>query len=563
MVRDAAAELDACAVCGSAAPDPGCWLCGPRWLRRLAADWEAEQARVAAERAVEDARVIQVMETFAAAESRVGLLSRYVERYAAAVADYEAGRAYQVELVADAMAREAAARGTRRGRPSVAAEVAAVLAVDGDPRIGRPALPGRDHTAELVGCSTRAVTRAWEALESVGWCRRVRQGGSLPLARRAELGRSMDRAEFQVRLLIAEDCAGHGPHVAAAAAVYAGLLARVAGLLAEAQAELAELRRAHGGRQEPGEVARRARLRHVVRQALSAPRLATAVRQAAQEEAGNFVSPSGGLQVSTEGSGSYWGLFSSENSPQSGHLQVRPIGRDGVSGASPTIQARDDLEWGCRRPQRPQRPRQVCVSGRSSRRQARRPEWAGWAYQVAAELRHIWDHLDGEPIHRIAATLGGRLADRHPDGPWTADRLVDVVEAGRSGVRLLDAPQRRLAYLRSLLDGLPDRYRRPDRVEAVRRAVVRDQAAELAARRTERAAGLAAQEAAARTAGSPTGRVARRVALYLARPVAVSSEACVGGCGTTGPDIQARTIGHRQVPLCGDCHHLLADTGQD
>jgi hypothetical protein len=548
------AELDACEACGSPDPDASCWLCGPRWLRELDADWEAEQARAAAERAAEDARVIQVMEAFADVEARAALLARYVERFAAALADYEAGRAYAVELVADAIAREAAARGTRRGRPSSAADVAAVLAVDGDPRIGRHALPGRDHTAELVGCSTRAVTRAWEALEAAGWCRRVRQGGSLPLARRAELGRSMDRAEFQLRLLIAEDCAGHGPHMAAAAAVYAALLARTAEMLAEAQAELDALRRAHGGRQEPGEVARRARLRYVVRQALSAPRLATTVHQE-----GNFVSPSGGLQVSTEGSGLTWGLSSPEKSHQSGHLLVRPAGRDGFSGASPTIRgrARDDL--GCPRPPHPQRPRTLGVSGRGSRRQARRPEWAAWAYRVAAELRHVWDFLDGEPIHRLAATLGGRLAPRHPDGPWTAERLVDVAEAGRSGMRLLAAPQRRLAYLRSLLDELPDRYRRPDRVAAERRTVVRDQAAALTARRAERAAEHAAQDAAARTTGSDRGRVARRVALYLARPVTVAGEACVGGCGITGPTVEARTIGRRTVPLCGPCWHVVRE----
>jgi hypothetical protein len=543
-------EADPCEACGCVDPDASCWLCGPVWLAELRQRFEEDQAAAAREArmAAEESRALLAQERaeIAAAEARVAWLTDWTQKLTRAVSEYEQGRGYVVELVAEALYGAGVGRETRRGRPSALAAVALVMAADRDPRTGGTTLPGRDVVAEIAGCSPRAVTSAWQGLERQGWLRRVRRGGLVSLDRRASTGRVMDRAEFRVRLLVAEDCAHHGPHMPAAAALAAALLARTADLLARAQAELDGLRRRYGGRRTPApaDVVRRVRLRHAVRAALTGPNVSR-----------NFCTSSGGTSVSTEGSGLVLTLGSSspvksDHPDNSGH---RPIGREGLAGASPTSRGRDDLEvWGCRPAQRPQRPRALSAPRRRPRR---RPAWMDWALPLAYQLRAMWDHLNGVPVVRIAATLGGHLAPTGPDGdPWTAERLADLAESGRDGLPVMPEPRYRLAYLRSLLDGLPERYRRA---------------------RSGKSAGQAPQGRAAREhqdhAAAPAGPVvgsdsrprtlARRLALYLARPVTVSPGTCLAGC--TGPDVAPRPYGRRHVPLCGPCAAVLDTADQD
>ncbi|MGH3813449.1 MAG: hypothetical protein ACRDUV_13505, partial [Pseudonocardiaceae bacterium] len=334
-----------------------------------------------------------------------------------------------------------------------------------------------------------------------------------------------------------------------AAAVLEQLLARVAGLLQAAESDLEAL----AGRPQADVLARRAQLRSAMRQALALPGSASPVDSA--PGAPNICTPSGGTNGEYVSTCSYLGLPPSQKIVHSGHgLELRPVGRDGLAGASPTSQGSGDLAWGCVPPPRPQRPRTPGVKRSRSRRA--QPKWASWAYRVARELRHVWDFLDGEPIARVAATLGGRLAPEAPDGQeWTANRLSDLVHQERDGKRLLVAPQRRLAYLRDLLDTLPAQCRRADRVTDQRRAEARQHAAVVAQRRGERDQERAAQAVAAATASTDRGRVARRVALYLARPVAAAAGVCIGCADTSG--VQPRDFGKRQVPLCGGCWPAL------
>ena len=229
-----------CVACGEPEPVPECWLCSYSWIAAARVEHKlAEEAQVAAVE-TEFARIRERT----AAERRVEELTAWIERLRSTLEAYAAGRGQgrAVELVADLLAREAAARTSSRGRPSALAQVGAVLAVDSDWRSGRRALPGRGRTALLAGCSERAVSSAWKRGEALGWSVRTRQGRRLTLVERVDLGRWNDRAEFDLAPLHRGDATARAAFVPAALGVLGELLQHALGLWEQAQADLDELR---------------------------------------------------------------------------------------------------------------------------------------------------------------------------------------------------------------------------------------------------------------------------------------------------------------------------------
>jgi hypothetical protein len=425
-----------------------------------------------------------------------------------------------VELLADALARLAAARTSARGRPPVVPRLAAgVLAVDSDKRSGRRALPGRERTAWLIGHSDRAVYDAHQLLtsEPVGWARRTRVGGRNSLQRRIETGRPNDRGEFDLAPLTRSpiDPAVRAAHVPAALAVLGQLLEHAQGLLDAAQAELDGLHAPAGRVPDWGDQARRARDRQATRRVLAA----TTTPEAAAKIARNYCRPHTVSKGECVSSRPYWGLsFSRRIVIHSRRYRagLPAAGRreDGAS-RSPTRGGSAGLERYGPSPARPcppplDRPRTPYGAGSTSRpsRVRVRPSWADWAYDLARDLIGRLPWLGGVRLPAVAATLGARL------GPaWTATAVLAWLAEARARP-LLDDPDDPLAYLAAVLDQaltvedlVPPH---PARAHTEHRQRLAEQAAET--RRAEQARLRA--ELDARDAGAAASTGAGRAALH-------------------------------------------------
>ncbi|MGC9670982.1 hypothetical protein ACNTMW_31095 [Planosporangium sp. 12N6] len=432
----------ACQACGAPEPVPDCWLCGYSWLAEARAQFERDQAAAAAAEAAECARIAARTE----AEAWVADVAGWVERLQATLTAYVAGggRGRAVELVADLLARQAAARSSARGRPSVLARVGAVLAVDSDWRSGRRAMPGRERTAELAGCSARAVSSAWRQAEALGWATRTGTGGRLSLAERVATGRANSRSQWDLAPLHRGDPTAREGHLQTALELLGELLEHALDVLGRAQGTLDELRARTGRWTDWPERARRARLRQAVAQTRT--RITTLMTA---DQATNICTPHMVSTGMSTCSCSYWGLrFSPHIMIHSERCAVRPRGGRGKIGASrsTTRGGRRDLDGASgRRSPRLTRPRTPDRWGR--RPQPRpRPAWACWATHLARELVKLWPWLARVPRPRVVATLGARLG---PD--WTATTLARWVTDQRARPVLAD-PVAPLAYLRALLD---------------------------------------------------------------------------------------------------------------
>ncbi len=491
---------EGCGACGSAHPVPECWLCGWSHLAAARAAQEAVDAAEAAREAERFALLAEVTE----AEGRVDELAGWVARLRAVVDGYPAGsgRSRAVELLADLLARDAAARSTARGRPGALARVAGVLAVDADWRSGRRAMPGRARSAELAGCTERAVTAAWSRAAGLGWAVRTEAGRRLSLAERVETGRAQDRACYDLVPLHRGDPAGRAGYVPAALAVLADLVEHAAALLAAAQEHLDGLRARAGGWVERPEAARRDELRAAV--ATSVERVRAAVR--APIDGGNLFPPHMVSQGEYLSSCSYRGLaFSPPIAPLAS--QGRRSRREKRASRSSTTEGRA-VRPGCGGSPRAQRPRPGQAVSAGPRARRARPQWAGWAYDLARAVQGRWVWLAGVPRARVAATLGAALG---PD--WTAEALDAWVRRARSRPLLVE-PRDPLAYLRAVLEDAltgPDapphpaaRHTRHQRVLAAMQAAVqrerRDQARAAEAEQAQAAARPGARSAAAEAA---------------------------------------------------------------
>lgn len=535
--RRAAAELRAavdvvddadraCAACGEPDPSPTCWLCGYSWLAAARAAFERDQA---AEAAAVEQRFVLLAER-AGADDWVAELAAWVDRLRTTVESYAAGggRGRAVELLADLLARDAAARVSRRGRPSMLPRVAGVLAVDADYRSGRRALPGRARSAELADCTPRAVTAAWARCEALGWAVRTRQGRRLSLAQRTELGRYNDRAEFDLAP-VHRDPAARAPYVPLALLVLDELLQHALALLAAAQDDVDALVARTAGVVDHAALARRVQLRQAAERAREV--LLTDVESiaAAQIETGNFFPPRLASQ------GEYLSSCLSRGFAQPPSIAHSAPGGPsrGKIGAS-----RSPAEGVPRSVRRPRPIERACAPLRRTRPA---PQWAGWAYDLARAAQRAWKWLQAAPTPRVAATLGSRL------GPgWTMPDLLDWIRQSRGGRELLDAPNRPLGYLRSLLDESltgdaepPHPARRydahRDQVAAACRRDVVDQAAAVATARDAARAEWHSREQArqAERAGPGTGRHA---ALAAARAAARGDHAAARAIAAT--DVQ-------------------------
>lgn len=505
-------EAPVCAACGAEEPSPSCWLCGYSWLAQVRADHEHAQALEAA--AVE-ARFAQLAQR-AEAEARVAALAGWVDRLQVTVSAYAAGggRGRAVELLADVLSREAGARGCRRGRPSRLARVAAVLAVDSDWRTGRRALPGRERSAQLAGCTTRTVTDCWARAEALGWATRTHHGRRLSLAERTELGRCNDRAQFDLAAVHHGDPAVRAPYIPVALLVLDDLLQHALVLLAAAQDDLDDLDARTSGVVDHAALARRAQLRHAA--AAARDTLLTDVEAIAtrQIETGIFFPPRSASQ------GEYLSSCLSRGfgCPPSTHPTSAgdPSRGNGGASRSPTRGG-----GGAQRVARPRTHQSECANPR----RRPRPDWHDWAYPLARAAQRVWEWLRGVPLPRVAATLGARL------GPaWTIETLLETVDRSRGGRELLDAPDRPLGYLVALLDAAltgghepPHPARRHDEhrqtVADTRRRDVVDQAAAAATARTATRAEWAVREQAHRAERSGPGH-GRHATLAAARAAA-------------------------------------------
>lgn len=550
-----------CAVCGAAAPTPECWLCGWSWLADVRAAYEAELATQAAVEAARFAAIAAVAE----AERRVDELTGWVERLRAVLDGYPVGRSQgrAVELLADALARDAAARATRRGRPPTETRrVWAVLAVDADWRSGRRGMPGRSRTAELAGCAVRVVTAAWARAEAIGWATRTQQGRRLTLAERTTLGRARQRAEFDLAFLHR----GHGDPVAragwvpAALAILADLLDYALTLHRQAVEALDEARGRAGGWTEYPEMVRRAQLRRAVADSVARTR----DRIHAADIDGNFRSPhTVSLGVSVYSCLSRGLVFSPP-------IMVPPAGggrrtrRRQIGASRSSTKGRGD-----RRPAGPhslQHPRTTQGSGDTSQPARRRPAWAEWAYELARAVRARWAWLRLAPLPRVAAALGSRLG---PD--WTAEALVRWIESVRRQP-VLTHPHAPVAYLCAVLDEALASPIPPPHPAAAHTAHQREQAAAQAAQlRARQAAGRAAAADQARRAVPAHTNAAvqalrarwqagHQAAAHLPlaqveMPSPAIEHACQGGCGAYGTHVEIRTDpwSGRHRPLCPSC----------
>ncbi|MEU6077589.1 hypothetical protein [Micromonospora sp. NPDC047074] len=434
---------EGCAACGEWEPSPACWLCGYSWLaairEQFAQEQEAEQATavavVEAERAAVAARFGQLVEV-TEAEDRVAELTAWVQRLREVIEAFAGGRrrGHAVVHLADLLARQDATRGSRRGRPSVLARVAGVLAVDANARITRP---GRLRTAELAGCQPRTVTGCWARAEALEWMERTVQGGKLSLEERTRLGRTYDRAEFDLAPLGGRERAvAREPYLPVALLVIEGLLAHAVALLEAAQDDVDALHTRTGAVMDMAAMARRAQLRQAV-----ATARATAIEGAEDlaRHALNICHP----RAASQGMSVYsWLVFRGETPPSITHPRSVGPSRGGkrASRSSPTTEGRQ----GSRSVRRPRPIEGACGASQRSRPA---PKWSGWAYDLARAAQRAFEWLQAAPTPRVAATLGARLG---PD--WTMPVLLDWIGQSRGGRELLDLPDRPLGYLRRLLD---------------------------------------------------------------------------------------------------------------
>jgi hypothetical protein len=453
---------EGCVACGEVDPVPTCWLCGYSWLAQARVDHEHAQALEAAAMAARFAHLAEATH----AQERVDELTAWIDRLTETLTAFHAGDSWgrPVWLLADLLARDAAARTSRRGRRSALARVGAVLAVDADRRSGRRAMPGRAATAELVGCgdSTRPVTDAWRRAQALGWCVRVEQGRRLSYAERCATGRAQARAVFDIAPVHRGDQAAQAAHVPAALEILAGLLEHAHGLLTTAQAHLDDLQASAGGWVDYPEQIRRQKLRRAV----------TAARDHARDQAANFRTPHTVSQAMSVYSSLSRGLLISPPIASTPSVVGRRSRRkDGASRSSTTAGA----ARGCARPSRGQRPRPAQELRGASRPHRARPEWSSWAYELARAVQARWVWLRPTSLPRVAATLGATL------GPeWTAEALDAWVRRARSRP-LLATPDSPVSYLRAVLEDAltgPVAPPYPARRHAEhRRAVVADQAA--------------------------------------------------------------------------------------
>ncbi|MGY4900057.1 hypothetical protein ACWEEK_31320 [Micromonospora aurantiaca (nom. illeg.)] len=508
-----AAALDvvdpACAACGEPDPSPACWLCGYSWLAEQRATFERDQAAAAA--AVE-ARFAQLAER-TRAEQTVAELTAWVDRLRTTIEQCATGGRHEraVHLLADVLAREAAARVSSRGRRSKLALVCGVLAVDQAARITRP---GRARTAELAGVTERTVTDCWARAEALEWMRRTVQGRRLSFEARCATGRTYDRAEFDLAHLGGpERAAARAPYLPVALLVLDDLLARALVLLEAAHDDVDAHAARAGELTDHAALARRAQLRAAV--AAARDTALTGAELIASAQLGNFFPPRVAPQGEYFSSCLFRGLVQPPKiaPPASG---VPSRGEGGASRSS-TREGR-----GAHRVARPRTRQGQCANPRRPRP---RPDWHGWAYDLARAAQRTWEWLEAAPLPRVAATLGSRLG---PD--WTIEALLDVVGRARGGRELLAAPDRPLGYLVALLDAAltgeaepPHPARRRERhlqeTAAARRRDVVDQAAAVATARDAARAEWAAREQArqAERAGPGAGRHA---ALAAARAAA-------------------------------------------
>lgn len=476
---DVANDVDqGCAACGEPEPSPTCWLCGYSWLADARRAAELDQAAV-------EQRFAAVAEP-TVAEARVAELAAWVERLRTTVESYavRGRRGRAVELLADLLARDAAGRTGRRGRPSMLARVAAVVAVDADFRTGQRALPGRERCAELAGCTPRAVTSAWARAETLEWAVRTRQGRRLTLTERIQLGRCNDRAEFDLAPLHRGDPAVRAPYVPVALLVLDELLQHALALLETAQDDLDRLTARTDGLVDAADMARRTQLRLAVAAARETVLADVESIATSQIETGNFFPPRSATRSE---------YVSTCLSRGFGHSPLIAPSRDWNRQSREEIGAsRSPGRADGSRSRRVERPRSPQRPGGGSQPGRPRPQWSGWAYELARALQTRWTWLASSSLPRIAATLGPRLG---PD--WTADELVRHI--GRARHRpVLETPNRPLAYLRTVLDeSLAGGIAPP--VEAAahtahRREQVARQGAELRERQALRRAEWAARE---------------------------------------------------------------------
>ncbi|WP_245666086.1 hypothetical protein [Micromonospora sediminicola] len=504
-----AAALDdvapACAACGEPDPSPACWLCGYSWLAEQRARFAADQAAAAA--AVEHRFAVLAERT--RAEQTVAELTGWVDRLRTTIEQCATGGRHEraVHLLADVLAREAAARSSSRGRRSKLALVCGVLAVDQAARITRP---GRARTAELAGVTERTVTDCWARAEALEWMRRTVQGRRLSFEQRCATGRTYDRAEFDLAHLAPERAAARAAYLPVALLVLDELLAHALVLLEAAHDDVDAHAARAGELTDHAALARRAQLRAAVAQARDTA--LTGAELIATAHLGNFFPPRVAPQGEYFSSCLFRGLVQPPKIayPASGGPSR---GEDGAS-RSPTEGGR-----GAHRVARPRTRQGQCPN---PRRPQARPEWHGWAYPLAQGIQRALEWLEGVPLPRVAAAIGARLG---PD--WTAEAIVEAIGRSRGGRELLDAPQRPLGYLVALLEAAltgehepPHLARRREQhvqeVAAARRRDVVDQAAVAAAGLATARAGWSARDDAAAAERAGAG-AARRAALAAAR----------------------------------------------
>ncbi|MEU0155548.1 hypothetical protein [Micromonospora fulviviridis] len=454
-----------CAACGEPEPVPTCWLCGYSWLAQARVDHEHAVALEAAATAARFAQLAEVAE----ARERVDALTAWTNRLTETVTAFGNGDSWgrPVWLLADALARDATARTSRRGRRSALGRVCAVLAVNADRRSGRRAMPGRAETAELAGCdSTRPVTDAWRRAESLGWCTRTEQGRRLSYAERCATGRAQARATFDITPLHCgplhhSDRAAQTAYLADALDILAGLLGHARRLLAAAQESVDALDARAGGWVDYREQVRRRQMRQAV----------AVVRDQARHQATNFRTPHMVSSAMSVYSCLFRGLLISPSIASAPSKDRQSRRKDGASRSS-TMSA---AGRGPARSHAVQRPRPAQGPGGASRPARPRPEWAEWAYDLARAVQARWVWLRSAPLPRVAATLGAALG---PD--WTAEALDTWVRQARARP-LLAEPRNPVAYLLAVLKDaltgpaappLPARY-----YTEHRRAMVSEQAA--------------------------------------------------------------------------------------
>jgi hypothetical protein len=446
-----------CPACEQLQASPDCWLCGYTWLRRVQQDHEAEQAALAAATEAEFTRIAAITEI----ELRVSWLEGVLKRAQAAIEAYAVGgsRGRPIELLADLMARHAAARTTLRGRPGALVQVAAVMALDSDWRSGKRSMFGRRETALVAGCSTRAVTDAWALAVALEWAERTVLGGKLSKEERMELGRSNNRSVYDLVQLHTStvDPDVRAAWVPLALDAYADLCATIADLISAAYDDLDGLHAHSGARPDPAAMVHRARLRQAADAAMAAA--VTAVDRAATtaDHRMNFFPPrlaSNGECFSSLSLGveETTGLSSPATAPD-GAVAGRPDGRR-KCGASRSSTGDGVVDLRSGRSQPVEQPKPLQAQRPASPRPRRRPKWLGWATDLYEELIGLWPWLLGSPQPMVVAALGAAL------GPaWSALDLVKWVERVRSRP-LPDRIENPAAYLKALLRevliGLPD-----------------------------------------------------------------------------------------------------------